>query len=143
MSFATVKGMWVGSGIGGAAVCWASPAVLSAAIPARPTRNRRFKKMKHGDLFGPMFMGWATPYSHYSHVVIFRPDAICSVRRTSRAPLNSSFIMRALKIIGSISPTVRPDLQGMAKARVQQELDKHKDELKQKAQDQLKGLFGR
>ena len=41
------------------------------------------------------------------------------------------------------SPTVRPDLEGIAKARVQQELDKHKDELKQKAQDQLKGLFGR
>lgn len=41
------------------------------------------------------------------------------------------------------NPTVRPDLEGMAKARVQQELDKHKDELKQKAVDQLKGLFGR
>ncbi|HEY1725698.1 MAG TPA: AsmA family protein [Steroidobacteraceae bacterium] len=41
------------------------------------------------------------------------------------------------------SPSVRPDLPGMAKARVQQELDQHKDELKQKLQDQLKGLLGK
>lgn len=39
------------------------------------------------------------------------------------------------------SPKVRPDLQGLAKARVQQELDKHKDELKQKLQDQLKNIL--
>jgi AsmA protein len=38
-------------------------------------------------------------------------------------------------------PTVRPDLGGLAKARVQQELDKHKDELRQQLQDKLKGLF--
>jgi len=49
-----------------------------------------------------------------------------------------------LSITGTMnSPSIRPDLEGMAKARVQQELDKHKDELKQKAVDQLKGLFGR
>ncbi len=48
-----------------------------------------------------------------------------------------------LSISGTMSsPSVRPDLEGMAKARLQQELDKHKDELKQKAQEQLKGLFG-
>lgn len=41
------------------------------------------------------------------------------------------------------SPSVRPDLEGIAKAQVQQQLDKHKDELKQKAAEQLKGLFGR
>jgi AsmA protein len=44
------------------------------------------------------------------------------------------------------APKVRPDLEGIVKARVQQELDKHKDELKQKLKDQLqdklKGLFG-
>ncbi|MBV8783806.1 MAG: AsmA family protein [Gammaproteobacteria bacterium] len=39
------------------------------------------------------------------------------------------------------SPKVRPDLEGLAKARVQQELDKHKDELQQKVQDKLKDLF--
>jgi len=39
------------------------------------------------------------------------------------------------------NPKVSPDLQGLAKARVQQELDKHKDELKQKLQDQLKNLL--
>lgn len=38
-------------------------------------------------------------------------------------------------------PEVRPDLEAMAKARVQQELDKHKGELQQKLQDKLKGLF--
>jgi AsmA protein len=47
-------------------------------------------------------------------------------------------------ITGTLNnPSVRPDLQGMAKAQVQQQLDQHKDELKQKLQDQLKGLFGK
>jgi AsmA protein len=44
------------------------------------------------------------------------------------------------------APKVRPDLEALAKARVQQELDKRKDELKQKLKDQLqdklKGLLG-
>jgi len=44
------------------------------------------------------------------------------------------------------APKVRPDLAALAKARVQQEIDKHKDELRQKLkselQDKLKGLFG-
>jgi AsmA protein len=40
-------------------------------------------------------------------------------------------------------PKVRPDLGGIVKARLQQELDKHKDELKEKLQDKLKGLFQR
>ena len=43
--------------------------------------------------------------------------------------------------------TVRPDIQSLAKAQVRQkvneELDKHKDEIKQKLGDKLKGLFGR
>jgi AsmA protein len=47
-----------------------------------------------------------------------------------------------LKITGTMSsPTVRPDLEGLARAQVQQQLDKHKQELQQKLQDQLKGLF--
>jgi AsmA protein len=41
------------------------------------------------------------------------------------------------------SPKVTPDLEGLAKARMQQELDKHKGELQQKLQDQLKGLFSK
>ena len=41
------------------------------------------------------------------------------------------------------SPKVSPDLEGLAKARVQLELDKHKGELQQKVQDQLKGLFSK
>lgn len=36
---------------------------------------------------------------------------------------------------------VRPDLEAMAKARVQQELGKHKDEIQQKLMDKLKGVF--
>jgi AsmA protein len=39
------------------------------------------------------------------------------------------------------SPTVRPDLQGMAKARAQQELESHKAQLQQKLKGALKGLF--
>jgi AsmA protein len=49
-----------------------------------------------------------------------------------------------VKISGTIShPTVRPDLEAIAKKRLQQELDKHKDELQQKLQDQLKNLIKR
>jgi AsmA protein len=45
-------------------------------------------------------------------------------------------------ITGSLaSPKVSPDLQGIAKARLQQELDKHKGELQQKLQDQLKNIL--
>ncbi len=49
-----------------------------------------------------------------------------------------------VKISGTISrPTVRPDLEGMARQRVQQELNKHKDELQQKLQQQLQNLIKR
>lgn len=49
-------------------------------------------------------------------------------------------------VSGSFSaPKVRPDVEALAKARVQKEIDKHKDELKQKLQDKLqdklKGLL--
>jgi AsmA protein len=44
------------------------------------------------------------------------------------------------------APKVRPDVEGLLKARAQKEIDKRKDELKQKLQDKLqeklKGLFG-
>ncbi|MGH8260670.1 MAG: AsmA family protein, partial [Steroidobacteraceae bacterium] len=39
------------------------------------------------------------------------------------------------------SPSVRPDVQGLAKSLAQRELEKHKGELKQKLQNALKGLF--
>ncbi len=49
-----------------------------------------------------------------------------------------------VKVSGTISrPTVRPDLEGMARQRVQQELNKHKDELQQKLQQQLQNLIRR
>ena len=44
-----------------------------------------------------------------------------------------------LNITGTLSsPAVRPDLEQLAKARLQQELGKHKDELQQKLMDKLK-----
>ncbi|HEX4377337.1 MAG TPA: AsmA family protein [Steroidobacteraceae bacterium] len=47
-----------------------------------------------------------------------------------------------LTITGTMShPQVRPDLEGMAKARVQHELEQHQDVIKQKVQDALKGLL--
>lgn len=50
----------------------------------------------------------------------------------------------ALNVTGTMSsPVVRPDLEGMAKARALQELDKHKDEIKDKLKGALEGLFKR
>jgi AsmA protein len=47
-----------------------------------------------------------------------------------------------LNITGTTtSPNVRPDLEALAKARVQQAIDQHKGEIQQKLQDKLKGLF--
>jgi AsmA protein len=47
-----------------------------------------------------------------------------------------------LDITGSLtSPSVRPDLEALAKARVQQELDKRKGELQQQLMDKLKGIL--
>ena len=47
-----------------------------------------------------------------------------------------------INVTGTLTrPTVRPDLEALAKNRLQQELDKHKGELQQKLQDKLKGLF--
>jgi len=47
-----------------------------------------------------------------------------------------------LNITGTIpKPEVRPDLQAMAKVRLQQEIDKHKGEVQQKLMDKLKGVF--
>jgi AsmA protein len=47
-----------------------------------------------------------------------------------------------LNITGTFSsPSVKPDVEQLAKARLQQELDKHKGELQQKLMDKLKGVF--
>jgi AsmA protein len=47
-----------------------------------------------------------------------------------------------LNITGTTSnPTVRPDLQALAKAQIQQQLDQHKGEIQQKLMDKLKGVF--
>jgi AsmA protein len=48
-----------------------------------------------------------------------------------------------LHITGTLSNlNVRPDLGGVAKAKVDEALDKKKDELKKKAQDKLQDLLG-
>lgn len=41
------------------------------------------------------------------------------------------------------APKVRPDLEGIAKARVKQEIEKRKDEVKEKIQDRLRDLLNR
>jgi AsmA protein len=47
-----------------------------------------------------------------------------------------------LNITGTTSsPSVRPDLQALAKAQIQQQLDQHKGEIQQKLMDKLKGVF--
>jgi AsmA protein len=47
-----------------------------------------------------------------------------------------------LTVTGSMAkPQVRPDLEALARSRLQQELEQHQDEIKQKLQDTLKGLF--
>jgi len=50
----------------------------------------------------------------------------------------------ALNVTGTTtSPVVRADVAGMAKARALQELDKHKDEIRDKLKGALEGLFKR
>jgi AsmA protein len=63
------------------------------------------------------------------------PGPVASGNVLAQIPVNVSGTMG--------SPKVTPDLEGLAKARMQQELDKHKGELQQKLQDQLKGLFSK
>jgi len=49
-----------------------------------------------------------------------------------------------VNITGTMSdPKVKPDLAGIAKAKLQQAVDQKKDELKQKLQEKLQGLFGK
>ena len=55
--------------------------------------------------------------------------------------------LRSLEIPVHVSGTVhdykvRPDLAGVVKGRVKQELDRRKDELREQLKDKLKGLFG-
>jgi AsmA protein len=49
-----------------------------------------------------------------------------------------------VRITGTFEdPKVRPDLAGLARARLRQEVDKRKDKIEEKVKDRLKGLFGR
>lgn len=65
-----------------------------------------------------------------------------SMSPTVKSANSPTLVEIPVKISGTVSrPTARPDLEGMAKARVQQELDKHKDELQKKVEEQLQNLF--
>lgn len=49
-----------------------------------------------------------------------------------------------VKVTGPLaSPSVRPDLAGMAKARVRQEIEKRRGDVEQKVRDKLRDLLGR
>jgi AsmA protein len=68
------------------------------------------------------------------------------LKKAAPGPVSSGNVLTQIpvNVSGTMgSPKVSPDLEGLAKARVQQELDKHKGELQQKLQDQLKGLFSK
>lgn len=48
-----------------------------------------------------------------------------------------------VKITGTFDdPRIRPDLEGLARQRLKQELNKRTDEIKDKVRDRLRGLFG-
>jgi AsmA protein len=58
---------------------------------------------------------------------------------THTAAPAASLVEIPLDVTGTLSaPRVQPDLEGLAKARIQQEIDKHKGDLQQKLQDTLK-----
>lgn len=60
---------------------------------------------------------------------------------TAKTPA-ATFADIPLQISGTMSkPQVRPDLEGIARARVQQELEKHKGQLQQQLQGVLKGII--
>ncbi|MBS0365341.1 MAG: AsmA family protein [Proteobacteria bacterium] len=66
------------------------------------------------------------------------------LKQPTAGPVNNANLLADIPatITGTLThPAIRPDLQGIARARVQQELDKHKGELQQKLQDQLQKLF--
>ncbi|MDE2306077.1 MAG: AsmA family protein, partial [Gammaproteobacteria bacterium] len=65
-----------------------------------------------------------------------------SVSRTPAAP-GSVLLTVPVAVTGTLTdPKVSPDLGGIAKQRMRQELDQRKNELKKKLEDKLKDLFG-
>jgi AsmA protein len=68
------------------------------------------------------------------------------LKKAAPGPLAAGNVLAQIPVdVGGTmsSPKVSPDLAGLAQARVQQELDKHKSELQQKLQDQLKSLLSK
>jgi AsmA protein len=66
------------------------------------------------------------------------------LKQPSAGPVTAANTLAVVPVnVGGVlaSPKVTPDVEGIAKARLQQELDKHKGELQQKLQDQLKNIF--
>jgi len=68
--------------------------------------------------------------------------AVLKQATTGPATAANTLATIPVNITGSLSsPKIAPDLQGVAKARVEQELGKHSDELRKKLQDQFKGIL--
>ena len=63
------------------------------------------------------------------------PGPVTAGNVLAQVPVNVSGTMS--------SPKVTPDLAGLAKAQLQQEIDKHRGDLQQKLEDKLKGLFNK
>jgi AsmA protein len=80
-----------------------------------------------------------------SHAIDYRIVAtILKAPPTAQGPDLSQLALANIPVTvtGSMSdPKVRPDLEGIARAKLQQAVDQKKDELKQKLQDKLQGLF--
>ncbi len=78
-----------------------------------------------------------------SEAVDYRLNATV-LRQPTAGPATAANTLASIpvQVSGTLgNPKVMPDLEGLARARVQQELDKHKGELQQKLQDQLKNIF--
>ncbi|MDE2349355.1 MAG: AsmA family protein [Gammaproteobacteria bacterium] len=76
-----------------------------------------------------------------THAIDYRVNA--TLLRTPTGATGPALADVPVSITGTLTdPKVRPDVAGMAKSRLRQELGKHKDELKKKLEDKLKGLFG-
>ncbi|MBS0379680.1 MAG: AsmA family protein [Proteobacteria bacterium] len=88
-------------------------------------------------------VGGAGTVNLASEAVDYRLNATV-LRQPAPGPVTAAntLVSIPVQVSGTLaSPKVRPDLEGLARARVQQELDKHKGELQQKVQDQLKNIF--
>jgi AsmA protein len=78
-----------------------------------------------------------------SGAIAYRLKAtILQAAATRTAAPATALVDIPLDVTGTLTaPRVQPDLEGLAKSRIQQEFDKHKGQLQQKLQDTLKQLL--